>query len=83
MARFLCFNCEEVVNAGSARFAFCGGCGAPLTIENLVPIQLIRAQPDQASRGGTPPPRDAPALAVTTSTMARISRTTSPSPSTT
>jgi predicted amidophosphoribosyltransferase len=47
MARFLCFNCQEVINAGAARFAFCSGCGAPLTIENLVPIQLIRAEPDQ------------------------------------
>jgi hypothetical protein len=47
MARFLCFNCEEVVNAGAARFAFCGGCGAPLTSENMLAVQLIRAEPDQ------------------------------------
>jgi hypothetical protein len=47
MARFLCFNCEEVVDAGAARFAFCGGCGAPLTIENMLAVQLIRAEPDQ------------------------------------
>jgi predicted amidophosphoribosyltransferase len=47
MARFLCPNCEKVVNAGPARFAFCSGCGAPLTIENMLPVQLIRAEPDQ------------------------------------
>ena len=82
MARFLCPNCQEVVDAGGARFAFCRGCGAPLTIENMLPIQLIRGRVAQASRGGTPPPRDAPALAVTTKTMATISRATSPSSST-
>jgi predicted amidophosphoribosyltransferase len=47
MARFLCPTCQEVVNAGSARFAFCSGCGAPLTIENILPVQLIRAEPDR------------------------------------
>ncbi len=47
MARFLCPSCEEVVDAAAARFAFCVACGAPLTIENMLPIQLIRGRRDQ------------------------------------
>ena len=47
MARFLCHNCQGVVDAGGARFAFCNSCGAPLTIENMLPVQLIRAEPEQ------------------------------------
>jgi hypothetical protein len=47
MARFLCPCCEEVVDAGAARFAFCVTCGAPLTTENMLPIQLIRGGRDQ------------------------------------
>jgi hypothetical protein len=47
MARFLCPRCQEVVIAGGARFAFCRGCGAPLTIENMLVVQLIRAEPDR------------------------------------
>ena len=47
MARFLCPSCEEVVDAGAARFAFCVACGAPLTIENMLPVQLIRGRRDQ------------------------------------
>lgn len=42
MTRFLCPTCEEVVQAGAARFAFCCACGAPLTIENMLPVQLFR-----------------------------------------
>jgi predicted amidophosphoribosyltransferase len=47
MARFLCPDCQEVVDAVGARFAFCNGCGAPLTIENVLPVQLIRAEREQ------------------------------------
>ena len=82
MARFLCPDCREVVDAGPAHFAFCSACGAPLTTENILPIQLIRPERDQASRGATVAPRAAPALAATTSRMAAISRATSASPST-
>jgi hypothetical protein len=94
MARFLCPDCREVVDGGPARFAFCPACGAPLTIENILPIQLIRPERNradlatgaaprgQASRGATVAPRAAPALAATTSRMAAISRATSASPST-
>jgi len=55
MARFLCPNCQEVVDAGAARFAFCIACGAPLTIENMLPVQLIRTgrqQPDEEVLAG-------------------------------
>lgn len=47
MTRFLCPSCEEVVHAGAARFAFCCACGAPLTTENVLPIQLIRGGREQ------------------------------------
>jgi len=46
MTRFICPSCEEVVHA-AARFAFCSGCGAPLTTENLLPVQLVRTGRDQ------------------------------------
>lgn len=47
MARFLCPCCQEVVNAAAARFAFCSTCGAPLTTENILPVQLIRTGREQ------------------------------------
>lgn len=49
VARFLCPCCQEVVNAGAARFAFCSACGAPLTTENILPIQLIRTGWEQSA----------------------------------
>ena len=47
MTRFICPSCEEVVHAGAARFAFCSACGAPLTTENVLPVQLVRTGRDQ------------------------------------
>ena len=49
MARYMCSNCQEVVEAGAARYAFCGACGTPVTTEDLLPVQPIgagREQPD-------------------------------------
>jgi predicted amidophosphoribosyltransferase len=47
MARFLCPNCQEVVDAAAMRFAFCSACGAPLTTENRLHVQLIRTGREQ------------------------------------
>ncbi|MDQ5833120.1 MAG: hypothetical protein M3550_08695 [Actinomycetota bacterium] len=49
MARFLCPCCDEVVHVAAARFAFCNACGAPLTTENILPVQLIRTGREHAA----------------------------------
>jgi predicted amidophosphoribosyltransferase len=56
MARFLCPTCQQVVNAGAERFAFCSACGTPLTIENVLAVQLIRTEPDQPYQEVFPEP---------------------------
>jgi hypothetical protein len=51
MARYLCSSCHEVVESASMRVAFCGACGAPVTTEDLLPVQPItagRGQPELA-----------------------------------
>jgi hypothetical protein len=51
MARYLCSSCHEVVECAPTRFAFCASCGAPVTTEDLLPVQPItagREQPDVA-----------------------------------
>jgi predicted amidophosphoribosyltransferase len=56
MARFLCPCCHEVVEAAAQRFAFCSACGAPLTTENILPVQLIRAAPEEPGSKTVPEP---------------------------
>lgn len=51
MARYMCSTCHEVVESAPMRFAFCEGCGGPLTTENLLPVQPITA-----GRGGSTQP---------------------------
>ena len=49
MARYLCSSCQEVVESALMRVAFCASCGAPVTTEDLLPVQPAiagRAQPD-------------------------------------
>jgi hypothetical protein len=49
MARYLCSSCHEVVESVSMRVAFCASCGAPLTTEDLLPVQpaiAARTQPE-------------------------------------
>jgi hypothetical protein len=48
MARYLCSSCHEVVEAASLRVAFCGACGAPVTTEDLLPVQPISAGREQS-----------------------------------
>jgi hypothetical protein len=51
MARYLCSSCHEVVESASMRVAFCAACGAPVTTEDLLPVQPIsigREGPDAA-----------------------------------
>jgi hypothetical protein len=60
MARYLCSSCHEVVESTSMRVAFCDACGAPLTTEDLLPVQPIAGQgPKQpawpAAQGGNLP----------------------------
>jgi hypothetical protein len=47
MARYLCSSCHEVVESAALRFAFCGACGAPVTTEDLLPVQPISAGREQ------------------------------------
>jgi hypothetical protein len=54
MARFLCPDCHEVVESGSLRVAFCGACGTPVTTEDLLPVQPIRAGREQLEPAGAP-----------------------------
>jgi hypothetical protein len=57
MSRFLCYACSEVVEAVPARFAFCSGCGAPLTTEDIVLVQPTGKLPGQTGTepSATPP----------------------------
>jgi predicted amidophosphoribosyltransferase len=52
MARYLCSHCHEVVEAASARFAFCEACGAPLTTEDVLTIQPPEPLEAQGSATG-------------------------------
>ena len=33
----------------AARFAFCNACGAPVTTENILPVQLVRTGREHAA----------------------------------
>ena len=82
MPRYLCSNCNEVVEmSGVGRFDWCSACGEPLTAEDRLPIQLVA----QASTGstGAGAERAAPALATTTNPIAASSPAPRISPSTT
>jgi hypothetical protein len=48
MTRYMCPSCHEVVETVPVRFAFCPGCGGPLTIHDVLPVLPIarREQPD-------------------------------------
>jgi hypothetical protein len=54
MARFLCPSCHEVVESSVMRFAFCGACGAPVTTEDLLPVQPITAGREQLDAAAAP-----------------------------
>lgn len=38
------------------RFAFCTSCGGPLTIEDMVPVQLIRSSGELHEKEAVPEP---------------------------
>jgi hypothetical protein len=54
MARYLCPSCHEVVESASLRVAFCAACGAPVTTEDLLPIQPITAGREQLDAATVP-----------------------------
>jgi hypothetical protein len=49
----MCPSCAEVVETVPVRFAFCPGCGGPLTIHDVLPILPI-ARREQADRPPLP-----------------------------
>ena len=53
MTRYMCPSCAEVVETVPVRFAFCPGCGGPLTIHDVLPILPI-ARREQADRPPLP-----------------------------
>jgi len=54
MARYLCSSCHEVVESAAARVAFCAACGAPVTTENLLPVQPITAGRERLDEAAVP-----------------------------
>jgi hypothetical protein len=54
MTRYMCPSCHEVVESVPARFAFCGACGAPLTTEDLLPVQLMTSGREQSELASVP-----------------------------
>ena len=77
MPRFLCSNCQAVVELSAAgRFDWCPSCGEPVRPEDRLPVYFGISTGSAADRA-------APALAATTSPIATSSRAASTSPSTT